>query len=381
MQLDSFVKHNLGRIVDDWEICTREILSAIKVTSSINDLREHSLRLVASIAIEMQRHHIGAEANVEANPSMPVGKAAEEAAAAYASSRHAAAFSTDQLIRELSLLRAIVSSLWRQAESIGEASETIVGLGHFNEALDRVLGLAVRDYTIRATTARDTFLAILGHDLRSPLQGIAAAGSVLASPVLPEAARTETANRIVRATRIMESLISDLLDFTRSRLGVGMPIERSECDVQGVCEEALEMARMSATERVFNTEYVGNLITKADRSRIRQLLSNLLNNAVEHGDGAAISLSARGRENAVVLTVSNSGKSILPLAAQTLFEPLVRLPITTSDHSRRRKDSLGLGLFIAREIVNAHGGTIAVDSSTDGITTFTIHLPRLPAGV
>jgi signal transduction histidine kinase len=79
--------------------------------------------------------------------------------------------------------------------------------------------------------------------------------------------------------------------------------------------------------------------------------------------------------------VSNSGKSILPQAAQTLFEPLVRLPITTSDHSRRRKDSLGLGLFIAREIVNSHGGTIAVESSTAGITTFTIHLPKHPAEV
>lgn len=124
-----------------------------------------------------------------------------------------------------------------------------------------------------------------------------------------------------------------------------------------------------------------DLQIRADCSRLRQVLSNLLNNAVQHGDEhAPISLSACGEADAIVLAVANSGKPIPLNAMKIIFEPLVQVPTSTSDLNRRPKTSLGLGLFIAREIVAGHGGSIDVQSSADSGTLFSIWLPRAIPG-
>ncbi len=124
----------------------------------------------------------------------------------------------------------------------------------------------------------------------------------------------------------------------------------------------------------------GDLFIRGDVSRMQQVLSNLLNNAVQHGgEDTPIRLSAYGEEGAVVLTIANSGDPIPPDALRVIFEPLAQVPTPTSDLSKRQKTSLGLGLFIVREIVLGHHGTIDVTSSAEA-TVFTIRLPRtIPA--
>jgi signal transduction histidine kinase len=225
------------------------------------------------------------------------------------------------------------------------------------------------------------FLAILGHEIRNPLQAVAVAGKLLAVPSLPDPIRVETAARVSRATNLMESLVSDLIDFTRSRLGVRARVERSACDLREACQEALELAQMSAPERVFKHQFIGNLQLQADRARVRQVISNLLNNAVQHGEEATpISLIALGTEESIMLTVSNFGRPIPEEAARLIFEPLVQVPISSADPTKRFKHSLGLGLYIAREIVRGHDGTITVHSSPTAGTTFTVRLPRQPTG-
>jgi signal transduction histidine kinase len=221
------------------------------------------------------------------------------------------------------------------------------------------------------------FLAVLGHDLRGPLSGIDMSAMLLAKPGLADAARQQSAARIKRASRDMSRLITDLLEYTRTRLGPGIPIDRSACDLGPVCEASLEDIRAGNPEQQFLQRMSGDLNLQADAVRMQQALSNLLSNAVQHGNRQSpVTLTAEGEVDAIVLKVSNAGDAIPSDALQAIFEPLVRAPNASSEAHERSRTSLGLGLFIVREIVLAHGGAISVESSTEGGTVFTIRLPR-----
>ena len=223
------------------------------------------------------------------------------------------------------------------------------------------------------------FLAVLGQDLRGPLSGIDMSAMLLAKPGLSDAARQQAAARIKRASRDMNRLITDLLEYTRTRLGAGMPIERSVCDLGPVCEASLEDIRAGNPDQQYVQQMSGDLSVEVDAARMQQALSNLLSNAVQHGSRLSpVTFTAYGEVNAIVLKVGNTGDPIPPDVLQVIFEPLVQAPSASSEVHERSKTSLGLGLFIVREIVIAHGGTISVESSVAAGTVFTIRLPRAP---
>jgi signal transduction histidine kinase len=376
VKFHTFIQDNLDSIVDEWEAFARTLLPAARMMSDLA-LRDHCREILAAIVKDMQKSaraddRSSAVRRAEAHPN-----ASETMAAAHGALRHAAGFDMVQLMSEFRALRSSVFTLWRRCESTSNAAPTIDETDRFNEAIDQALSESVERYTNNVAASRDMFLAVLGHDLRSPLQSIEMAGSLIASPELANVKQLETGRRVTRAAKIMDGLITDLLDFTRSRLGVGIPIERSECDLRRACEEALDVAKGSNPKREFTQEMSGDLRISADCSRLRQVLTNLLNNAVQHGDQeSAVALRAWGEEEAIFLSVANFGKSIPFESMQSIFEPLVQVPATTSDLRNLPKTSLGLGLFIAREIVLGHDGTIDVQSSPESGTVFKIRLPR-----
>ena len=174
----------------------------------------------------------------------------------------------------------------------------------------------------------------------------------------------------------MRDLISDLLEFTRTRLGSGIPLARTACDLGPICATALETVRAGNPEQRFEEHLSGNLVSSADAPRLHQVLLNLLSNAVQHGDrDKPISLTALGTEDGVEVRVANFGRPIAPTALQKIFEPLVRATSPQADTSEQSKSSLGLGLFIVREIVVGHGGSVTVQSSEEAGTVFTVRLP------
>ena len=293
--------------------------------------------------------------------------------------RQLAGFDLVQLFAEFRALRASVMAFWKRS---GEASATQASLDEvtrFNEGMDQALAESVERYSSEMEASRDMFLAVLGHDLRGPLSGIGMSTLVLAKPGLTDAARQQAAARIKRACAEMRGLITDLLEYTRTRLGAGMPMERVDCDLGAVCEDALEAIRTGFPERQFVQTLSGDLSLQADAPRLRQALSNLLANAVQHGDmHTPITLRAAGEADAVVLQVGNAGEPIAAELLPTVFEPLVRAPNAASQSLDRSKTSLGLGLFIVREIVLGHGGTIEVQSSIETGTVFSVRLPRTP---
>jgi signal transduction histidine kinase len=247
----------------------------------------------------------------------------------------------------------------------------------FSEALDRALAESIDRHSKDRARVRDLFLAMLGHDLRAPLSGIHMAAHVLERSALEATGRHQAAVRIQRALQQMDHLITDLIDFTRSRLGAGLPIAKAHCNLASLASDALDTVGSSFPERAFQGDLSGDLSIHADASRMGQLLSNLLYNAVQHGDpGSTISLRAVGTADGITLQVHNTGAPIPDEALPFLFEPMVQATKAASGPGTRSSTSMGLGLYIVKEIARGHGGSVDVESSTEAGTTFTLRLPR-----
>ena len=173
----------------------------------------------------------------------------------------------------------------------------------------------------------------------------------------------------------MSRLISDLIDFATTRLGTGMPLVMSSVNLEVLSREVLNEFKAANPSRTFRFESHGNITCSCDGARVRQVISNLLGNALEHGskqDSIGFSLAANGQD--IILTVRNQGSPIPADLLPTIFDPMVRN--TSSDAQlTRRPGSVGLGLYIAHEIVTAHGGTIDVTSSVESGTIFTVRFP------
>ncbi len=237
--------------------------------------------------------------------------------------------------------------------------------------------VTIIDITERAEAEvlRERFTAILGHDLKNPLQTITLSTSaMLRSETFPDAWRRHV-GRIASSARTMSQMISDLLDATRGRIGSGMPVQPEPMDLRAVVQQVAEELEIEFPERHIEVDAVcrsadcPDFRGEWDLTRLQQLVQNLARNAVRHGaaDGPVrLSLEDGGTE--VRLSVHNRGEPIPDDLRPDLFKPF-----------RRRSDStegLGLGLYIVQEIARGHGGRVTFTSSREEGTTFVVTLPR-----
>ena len=221
---------------------------------------------------------------------------------------------------------------------------------------------------VRLEEARDQFIGILGHDLRNPLAAIVAGIDALGDLSEPY---TRTLVRLARSAHRIEVIIRDLLDFARGRLGGGIPVRPRACDMRTLCAEVVEEIRQAHPARTIEFEGIGDLRGEWDPDRIEQVVSNLLGNAVVHGEDPIV-VTSRERDDRIVTTVHNQGSPIPEGVLPTLFEPFTR----TGQEVQSGQEGLGLGLYIASEIVHSHAGTLTVCSVAGEGTTFTFALPR-----
>ena len=283
-------------------------------------------------------------------------------------------FNLLQLGSEYRALRASVIKLWR-SHLAKEHHGALDDLARFNESVDQALAESIASYADELARSRDTFLAILGHDLRSPLAAVSMSGHYLSNAgLLGGKQELQAVARIQRGAAKMDAMIRDLLEYTKTRLGRGIPVVRAACNIGRICEGVVEEMRSGHPGRVFRLGISGELDGLFDSARLEQVFGNLLNNAVQHGaEDSPVILEAHGAPDAISVQVTNYGPAIPADALQVIFNPLVQVP-TTGDE--RNSGSLGLGLFIARNIVQGHGGTLEVESSDAGGTVFTARLPR-----
>ena len=216
------------------------------------------------------------------------------------------------------------------------------------------------------------FLGVVSHDLRNPLQAISLGARTLQrlERPTPEALFRMT-GRIANSADTMGRMVSDLLDFTRGRLGGGIPLERTHGELVRLCREVID--EFSVTHPSSDIRLEGDAQCEGwwDGPRMRQVLSNLLSNALRHArPGSEVGVRVRGLDREVELAVSNEGEPIPAELLPVLFEPFRR------GMSRfRPAGSLGLGLFIVHQVVTGHGGRVEVGTDASG-TTFSVRLPR-----
>lgn len=221
-----------------------------------------------------------------------------------------------------------------------------------------------------ANELREQFIAILGHDLRNPLQAVYSAGVLLEKKIMDPALKGVAARIKVSVNR-MSSLINDVLDFARARRGEGMGVRITEVEdidagLNAVVREFQDgqpdrqiLANISVTRRV-----------RCDLGRVQQVASNLIGNALKHGaPEGPVKVTAQAKDSDLVLNVWNGGEPIPPENIDKICEPFWR------QSSSGNREGLGLGLYICSQIVRAHGGTLSVTSSQESGTNFTARLP------
>jgi PAS domain S-box-containing protein len=217
---------------------------------------------------------------------------------------------------------------------------------------------------------REMFIGVLGHDLRNPLTAInMAAGVLLAHGKLDDRA-TKTVARIVNSTQRMSTMITQLLDLTRARLGGGLQLEVKPTHLDGICQRVIDEFEPGTTR----LDVDGDVAGVWDPSRLEEALSNIVGNAIGYAaPGSQIVVKAYADGETAVVTVSNQGAAIPPEVLPFIFEPFRQ----AKRDEISKAGNLGLGLYIAQQIALAHGGTLNAHSS-GGTTTFAMRLPRQP---
>ncbi len=376
MTLAQFIKENIDAILAEWESFALTMQPAAETMSALA-LRNHAKEILLAMARDLEAAQTDAQQTDKSKGWAPVLEGRETAAATHGALRHLVGFDLRQLASEYRALRASVLKLWREHHSVRE-SPLLTEVTRFNEAVDQALAESIASYSVEVARSRDTFLAILGHDLRSPLGAVSMSAQYLANSDRVIADGQPALVRIRQSVLTMSLMINDLLEYTRTRLGKRIPVTPLACDVGHVCEAAHDEVQAAHPDRVFDLEMDGDLRAEVDAARLGQVLSNLLNNAVQYGaPGFPITLSARGERDVVAIEVKNHGGAIAEDSLQVIFNPLVQLRTDQGGSPDPRSTSLGLGLFIAREIVMGHGGTLKVESSGAEGTVFMVTLPRV----
>jgi PAS domain S-box-containing protein len=219
----------------------------------------------------------------------------------------------------------------------------------------------------------EQLIGIASHDLRNPLNAILLSVAALVRQDHLSERQSKDIARIQASAERATRMIHDLLDFTRARLGGGIPLKRGPCDFHALTQQVVEEVRLTHPEREVHHEASGTGAGQWDGDRLAQVITNLVNNALAYSPpGTPVRVETRGEDVTVLLRVHNAGEPIPPELMPRLFEPLTRGKDKTGTSSR----SIGLGLYIVNHIVHAHGGSVEVRSIANEGTTFTVRLPR-----
>lgn len=380
MRLHEFIIASVEPILVEWSAFARTQPAAAGLSRIA--LRDHAAQILRDSAHDVSRS--GTDDTVLSAPavrgSADIGAtgtsdgAPTSAAETHGADRAMNGYTFREMIAEFRALRAVVLRQW--IESRGQLDA--VDLDHlmrFNASLDRAVGESASRFSDDLDVAKDMFIAILTHDLRSPLQAVMMTSQSLLETTVDQDRTTAALQRIQRSTRRMSGMVDDLLDFTRTRIGSGLSIAMVDTDLGQIAQEAVDEARGAFPSRTFELRVAGDVIGKADAERMKQVLANLLCNAADYAyTSSAIWTDVWGTDAEIRLAVSNGGAAMSAEQMAVIFDPFKRLRQGTDDVPDSQH--LGLGLYIASQLVDAHGGRIAVTSTEAEGTRFTVHLPR-----
>jgi signal transduction histidine kinase len=280
-------------------------------------------------------------------------------------------------LREISVLqqraRALESEIAHRKELEAALRDALRERARAEESLRESLRRekAAREKAEANEAFKEMFLGILGHDLRNPLSSVLTTARTMTMRGDLSAETNTRLQRIIASGARMGRMIDQLLDLTRARLADGIPLARAEEDLGPLVAKIAEELRTAHPTREILLDVKGACRTHVDADRFEQVVSNLVGNAIAHGEpGGPVCVELVAREEVAVLSVHNCGTPIHAELLPELFNPFRR-----AHKPRGRADGLGLGLYIAERIVSGHGGKIVVSSSEAAGTRFEVVLP------
>jgi signal transduction histidine kinase len=371
MRLAKFILHNMEPILAEWEAFAATLVPAATGMTPLA-LRNHAQAILEAVARDLATPQTREEQAEKSKGRAPrLSDAPETAAQTHAVLRARSGFDINQLVSEYRALRASVLRSWMDA---GELDSTgIDDVVRFNEAIDQAIAESIGHFHGQVEMARNLLLGMLGHDMRSPLNTIQMTASYLAKLNAGELV-SEAAGLLIRSGASMQTLLDDLVDFNRTKLGLGLNVIPAEIDLAAVAADELGQLRGAHPNRHIELATTGDNRGRWDAVRLQQLLRNLVSNAIQYGSpDSPVRVVLCDEEANVRLEVTNRGPSVDSSTLEQIFDPLKRGPAASD--SPQVQNGLGLGLFIVREITKAHGGEVEVRCDGEDIT-FAVRLPR-----
>lgn len=374
MRLADFILRNQEPILQAWEEFARTVDTPMPAMGSLG-LRDHAESILGSVALDMRTAQTAQE-QIDKSHGLGAVTEDESAAQSHAITRLMAGFTLDQMVSEYRALRSSVLRLWLTNGYSGEGHQ-IEDMIRFNEAVDQALVESIAAYGQAVETTRKTVLGVLGHDLRTPLGAVTLGADLLRQTEELGVRGQRIIAQISTSAQSANLMVNDLLDLARCNLGNGIPIRLERTDLSSVCQSVVnELTTAHPNAQLIFTNS-GMLAGQYDPSRIAQVFSNLIGNAVRHGKShSPIKISLCGDGTTACFYVQNFGEPIPPSALASLFDPNRRFS-KYSQAEQGPSSGLGLGLFIAAQIVEGHGGKIEVESSREQGTIFRVYLPIL----
>lgn len=290
----------------------------------------------------------------------------ESAAEEHGVQRARMGLSAYQVVSEYRALRSSVLRMW--ADQGGGRNDDAADVMRFNEAIDQAICESIDKYEQEVDRWRSIFLGVVGHDLRTPLNAVNLTCEVIKARV-PENL-TLHADVLIRSVKRMSTMLDSLLEYSQSQIGSGITLQKSDVDLGRACNAEIDILHAAMPEANIEFTCEQDLHVHADASRVREAMSNLVNNAVKHGTGQAAIVTIRSDDKYAYIEVQNAGA--IPVENQReIFEPLKRGDAVRGGD----RTNLGLGLFICKQIAVAHEGDITV-TSIDGLVHFVLKLPK-----
>lgn len=367
----AFLRDHAEEILSAWD----DFASTVEhggMELDMKGLRDHAGQILDAIAHDMDQPQSDSAQIAKSRGEIEgVAGAADTAAETHADTRMEAGFAIGAMITEYRALRASVLRLWSQRREPATLRD-IEQITRFNEAIDQAIAESVSRYTMQTKRAGDLFIGVLGHDIRNPLGTIMMATEYLVRSGKLEAASARPIQQSVNRIRV---LTEQVVDVTRGQTGRAMPIRRTPLNLADVATDIVIETRIRHPDANLQLEVGdGDFTGEWDGGRMGQLFSNLLANAVQYGArGIPIVLALRRSGTSVGVEVRNRGPVIPQADRRRIFEALARG--TSQAAERRQNEGLGLGLYICKEIVLAHGGSIDVRSDSAEGTRFIVDLP------
>lgn len=370
MRLADFIRTHAEQILLTWDEFAATVSHGGKDLDA-RALRDHAGQILLAIAADLDQPQSSAQQIAKSRGEAPRDAQAEDTAAeTHADTRIVAGFAIDAMLTEYRALRASVLRLWAAAKGHETHADELEQLTRFNEAVDQAITESVARYTEQVKGYTNLFMGMLGHDIRNPLGTITMSAELL---VRSGQLSRKAAEPIVNGARRIQGIVELIVDFSRAQSNGVMPITARESDLRPLFDSVVAETQVRHPGSEFALRAEGQLTGVWDAGRLAQLLSNLLENAIAYGaQGQPIDIRLLGEGPTITFSVHNFGKAIPLEDRERVFEPRSRGAVD----EQTAPNGLGLGLYICREIMRAHHGTLTLRSSDPEGTTFVARWPR-----